>query len=121
MLGCGHWGMLVVDLANQGTGVASALVVAAEQRLARAGCCAVQIEYEYTHGHAPSQRLMDWYEGKLGYECVSGGFRRRVQTEFRKCRKVLFSVKILTPLTIASEPPFDAQSDPKVTQKVSKI
>merc|ERR1712187_131738 len=43
--GVGHWGLLAVDPAAQGLGVASALVVAAEERLARAGCYAVQIEY----------------------------------------------------------------------------
>lgn len=33
--GCGHWGLLVVDEAHQRTGVASALVAAAEQRCDR--------------------------------------------------------------------------------------
>jgi GNAT superfamily N-acetyltransferase len=86
--GCGHWGLMAVDPCAQGTGVASTLVRAAEARVASRQT-EIQIEYEYTHGHAPSQRLMDWYEGKLGYECVSGGFRRRMQTEFRKCRKLV--------------------------------
>ena len=35
--GCGHWGLLVVDVDAQGTGVASALVAAAEERLLAAG------------------------------------------------------------------------------------
>eukprot|EP00966_Prymnesium_polylepis_P148247 3424522-Prymnesium_polylepis.1 len=58
--GCGHWGLVVVRLEAQGTGVASALVHAAEARLA--GCCArVQIEYEYTKGEEYSERLLEWY------------------------------------------------------------
>lgn len=46
--GCGHWGLLVVAVEAQGTGVATALVHAAEQRLIEAGLTRVQIEYEYT-------------------------------------------------------------------------
>ena len=42
--GCGHWGLLVVKQSAQGTGVATALVAAAEARLARS-CSRVQIEY----------------------------------------------------------------------------
>ncbi len=53
----GHWGLLAVDPTAQGTGVASALVEAAEDRLRAGGCQYVQIEYEYTEGHPHSQRL----------------------------------------------------------------
>ena len=84
--GCGHWGLLAVEPSALGTGVASALVAAAEARLAGA-CDQIQIEYEYTAEHAPSQRLRDWYEGRLGFVCVSGHGRYRAATEFRKCRK----------------------------------
>jgi GNAT superfamily N-acetyltransferase len=57
--GCGHWGLVVVDVSAQGTGVASALVRAAEERLAGA-CEQIQIEYEYTPGHEYSERLYEW-------------------------------------------------------------
>lgn len=42
--GCGHWGLLVVAVEAQGTGVGSALVAAAEGRLVEHGLEAVQIE-----------------------------------------------------------------------------
>lgn len=58
-MGCGHWGLLVVDVDAQGSGVASALVRAAEQRLRAAGRSRVQIEYEY-HGDRFSERLYRW-------------------------------------------------------------
>ena len=41
---CGHWGMLAVAPAAQGSGVASALVAAAERRLVVCGCSMVQVE-----------------------------------------------------------------------------
>mmetsp|Transcript_26120 Transcript_26120/g.54858 ORF Transcript_26120/g.54858 Transcript_26120/m.54858 type:complete len:185 (+) Transcript_26120:227-781(+) len=98
--GCGHWGLLAVDKAVQGTGVASALVAAGEQRLRQAGCQRVQIEYEYSHGHAFSDRLRDWYEGKLGFKNTGFWVTNRLigllighrpSTEFRRCRKELVS------------------------------
>lgn len=70
--GCGHWGFLSVHPDVQGAGIASALVLAAEQRLAQAGCIAVQIEYQYCTGDELSERLRLWYEGKLGFKCASG-------------------------------------------------
>ncbi|KAL1512231.1 hypothetical protein AB1Y20_005493 [Prymnesium parvum] len=73
--GCGHWGLLVVKKSAQGTGVASALVTAAEARLARS-CALVQIEYEFTPGHAYSERLLEWYEGKCEFKCVNRPPRR---------------------------------------------
>eukprot|EP00928_Gymnodinium_smaydae_P004048 TRINITY_DN11417_c0_g1_i1.p1 TRINITY_DN11417_c0_g1~~TRINITY_DN11417_c0_g1_i1.p1 ORF type:complete len:247 (+),score=37.25 TRINITY_DN11417_c0_g1_i1:64-804(+) len=85
--GCGHWGLLSVDPVAQGTGVASALVSAAEQRLLAAGCTSVQIEYEYTAGDAYSERLMSWYEGKCGF--TSRSSRPRFGSEFRVCHKRL--------------------------------
>lgn len=88
--GCGHWGLLSVDPAAQGTGVASALVNAAERRLILSGRKAVQIEYEYTCGDEFSERLYKWYEGKLGFQCVSGRPRSsKGSCEFRKCLKQL--------------------------------
>jgi len=95
--GCGHWGFLVVAVDAQGTGVASALVQGAETRLKRGGCTEVQIEYEYG-AHLPhTQRLSDWYEGKLGFKDTSCWFMNRFLgmivggggTEFRRCRKAL--------------------------------
>jgi GNAT superfamily N-acetyltransferase len=83
--GCGHWGLLVVDVEAQGTGVASALVRAAEQRLRSHGLQSVQIEYEYTRGDPASERLYAWYEGSLGFS--GGGPPGR--SEFRRCRKKL--------------------------------
>ena len=38
--GCGHWGLLSVHPEAQGTGVASALIAAAERRLLEEGCSA---------------------------------------------------------------------------------
>eukprot|EP00927_Polykrikos_kofoidii_P052710 TRINITY_DN46631_c0_g1_i1.p1 TRINITY_DN46631_c0_g1~~TRINITY_DN46631_c0_g1_i1.p1 ORF type:complete len:208 (-),score=32.53 TRINITY_DN46631_c0_g1_i1:175-798(-) len=95
--GCGHWGLLVVDKAAQGTGVASALVEAAERRLHEGGCTEVQIEYEYSANDPHLQRLQDWYEGKLGFKRNSGWFINRLlgslvgqgSTEFRRCWKEL--------------------------------
>ena len=87
--GCGHWGLVAVAPEAQGGGVASALVRAAELRLAGA-CGEVQIEYEYTVGHAYSERLRQWYETKLGFGCAAGPPRGpEGSTQFRKCRKVL--------------------------------
>jgi len=83
--GCGHWGLLVVDVNFQGKGVASAMVTAAETRLAGA-CEEIQIEYEHTPGEVLSERLLAWYEGKCGFRCLSGPPRGRGR-EFRKCRK----------------------------------
>jgi len=83
--GCGHWGLLVVAVEAQGTGVGSALVRAAEQRLRLAGLQSVQIEYEYTRGDPDSERLYAWYEGSLGF---SGGGPPGYN-EFRRCRKKL--------------------------------
>eukprot|EP00927_Polykrikos_kofoidii_P066306 TRINITY_DN61933_c0_g1_i1.p1 TRINITY_DN61933_c0_g1~~TRINITY_DN61933_c0_g1_i1.p1 ORF type:complete len:316 (+),score=61.84 TRINITY_DN61933_c0_g1_i1:77-949(+) len=83
--GCGHWGLLVVDRNMQGKGIASALVAAAEERLARA-VSEIQIEYEYTQNDAFSERLRVWYEEKCGFHCAAGAPRGR-GTQFRKCRK----------------------------------
>jgi hypothetical protein len=44
----------------QGAGVASALVRAAEGRLAAHGCSSVQIEYDYSPGDPQSERLRAW-------------------------------------------------------------
>ena len=93
--GCGHWGLLVVSQAAQGTGVASAIVAAAERRLA--GCCArVQIEYEYYQNHPPSEALKAMYEDHFGFVRESGSGRRRsssggseFRSEFRRCQKEL--------------------------------
>jgi len=86
--GCGHWGLMVVDLAAQGTGVASALRAAAEERLAAAECKQIQLEYEYTAGDPFSERLMEWYEHRCGFTCMDGRPRTRPgYTEFRRCRK----------------------------------
>ena len=89
--GCGHWGLLVVSQAAQGTGVASAIVAAAERRLA--GCCArVQIEYDYYPDHPPSQALKAMYEDHFGFVRESGSGRRRSSSggsEFRRCHKEL--------------------------------
>lgn len=98
--GCGHWGALSVDPKAQGTGVASALVAAAEQRLSESGCTRIQIEYEYTAGDAYSERLARWYEGKLGF---SGGPLPRNGTRFR-CLSKSIGRAMSTPTRSASEP-----------------
>lgn len=85
--GCGHWGLLVVDVDMQGKGIASAMVKAAEARLAGV-CDQIQMEYEFTPNDPLSERLLEWYEGRCGFRCVSGPPSRRFQ-EFRKCRKMI--------------------------------
>ncbi|CAE7928883.1 unnamed protein product, partial [Symbiodinium necroappetens] len=92
---CGHWGLLSVLPEAQGTGVASALIAAAERRLFESGCCAVQIEYEYTAGDESSVRLLKWYEGRCGFRASSPPPRRG--SEFRCCRKKLTPETVYTP------------------------
>ena len=82
--GCGHWGLLAVDPSAQGTGVASALVAAAERRLYEAGLKQVQLEFEYQRGDPQSERLLAWYEGSCGF---TGPSTR--SSGFRRCRKGL--------------------------------
>eukprot|EP00435_Cladocopium_sp_Y103_P018053 s2620_g4.t1 len=84
---CGHWGLLSVHPDAQGTGVASALIAAAERRLLEAGCRSIQIEYEFTAGDPDSERLLQWYEGKCGFK--SGSPPPKRGSEFRCCRKKL--------------------------------
>ena len=84
--GCGHWGLLAVDPTHQGRGVASALVAAAEKRLAAAGMSSAQIEYSFREGEELSERLYTWYEGADGLR-YSGP--RRKKSGFRVCRKHL--------------------------------
>ncbi|CAK8999705.1 5'-cyclic phosphodiesterase 9A [Durusdinium trenchii] len=82
--GCGHWGLLAVDPAHQKSGVATALVLAAERRLATLSG-AIQIEYQYTEGDPFSMRLHKWYE-KLGFAGDQTALKPG-QTIFRRCRK----------------------------------
>ena len=82
--GCGHWGLLAVDPAAQGTGVASALVAAAEARLSAAGLREVQIEFDYSKGDPQSERLRAWYEGTCGFKGPGHS-----GSGFRRCRKRL--------------------------------
>ena len=90
-LGCPppQWGLLVVAVEAQGTGVASALVAAAEERLMEAGLGSCQIEYEYTCGDAQSERLYKWYEGTLGFHGGGAPTKTRGRCEWRRCRKRL--------------------------------
>lgn len=85
--GCGHWGLLAVDPAFQGRGVATALIMAAEWRLATVSE-AIQIEYQHIEGEAFSERLFQWYEGALGFD---GGPRpkRPGMSSFRRCFKLI--------------------------------
>jgi GNAT superfamily N-acetyltransferase len=80
--GCGHWGLLAVHPEAQGSGVASALVAHAEQRLALAGMSKCQVEYSFYQGDAQCERLMAWYEGQLGFRGPSSR-----SSGFRVCRK----------------------------------
>eukprot|EP00658_Telonema_sp_P-2_P060892 TRINITY_DN4967_c0_g1_i5.p2 TRINITY_DN4967_c0_g1~~TRINITY_DN4967_c0_g1_i5.p2 ORF type:complete len:171 (+),score=28.59 TRINITY_DN4967_c0_g1_i5:149-661(+) len=57
--GCGHWGLLVVDLAHQNKRYATALVQAAERRVAGA-CNKVQMEFTFTPGNEHDQRMKEW-------------------------------------------------------------
>jgi len=82
--GCGHWGLLAVDPAAQGTGVASALVAAAEARLSDAGLREVQIEFDFSKGDPQSERLRAWYEGTCGFKGPGHS-----GSGFRRCRKRL--------------------------------
>jgi len=79
--GCGHWGLLAVDPAHQGSGAATALVLAAERRLATVSEF-IQIEYSHSEGDPFSQRLQTWYEDRLGFD---GG--PRGHSGFRRCFK----------------------------------
>lgn len=81
----------------QGKGVASALVHAAEHRLATA-CTEIQMEYSYSFGDEDSARLCEWYEGRLGFRCANGcepyDGENQPQGEigdgeFRMCRKLI--------------------------------
>mmetsp|Transcript_68315 Transcript_68315/g.142801 ORF Transcript_68315/g.142801 Transcript_68315/m.142801 type:complete len:397 (+) Transcript_68315:103-1293(+) len=83
--GYGHWGLLAVDPAHQGSGAATALVLAAERRLAM-DSEGVGMEYQYTCGDPFSERLLKWYEDRLGFY---GGPRptRVGSCSFRHCRK----------------------------------
>jgi len=84
--GVGHWGLLVVDLAAQGTGVASALVQAAERRIAEE-CHAIHIEYDFIAGEDHSTRLRAWYE-KIGYKQLGARPKPGPKgSEFAFCRK----------------------------------
>ncbi|KAL1526515.1 hypothetical protein AB1Y20_015225 [Prymnesium parvum] len=85
--GCGHWGLMVVAPAFQGSGVGSLLVAAAEARLASRKCSQIQIEYEYTSGDPTSERLLAWYEGKCGFICPQSLPAQRGRRQFRRCRK----------------------------------
>merc|ERR1712151_15608 len=69
----------------QGRGIATALVMAAERRLATVSA-AIQIEYQFTVGDEFSARLMRWYEETLGFE---GGPKptRAGSRSFRRCIK----------------------------------
>uniref|UniRef100_A0A7S0ZXG8 N-acetyltransferase domain-containing protein n=1 Tax=Noctiluca scintillans TaxID=2966 RepID=A0A7S0ZXG8_NOCSC len=81
--GCGHWGLLAVDPKHQNKGVATALVLAAERRLAMQSEM-IQIEYEYG-GDEFSTRLLAWYEDKLGFH--GGPKPPRGYHTFRRCHK----------------------------------
>jgi len=75
--GCGHWGLLAVDPAHQRKGVATALILAAERRLATT-MDMIQIEYQHM-GDEYSEALRQWYEVKLGFRGDGPprpGFRR---------------------------------------------
>mmetsp|Transcript_14014 Transcript_14014/g.28422 ORF Transcript_14014/g.28422 Transcript_14014/m.28422 type:complete len:218 (-) Transcript_14014:8-661(-) len=65
----GEWGGLAVAEAQQGRGVARALVSAAEAELRAAGCTFAQLELlspaHWKHGH--KERLREWYVERLGY------------------------------------------------------
>ena len=80
---------MVVAVEAQGTGVASALVAAAEERLMDAGLGSCQIEYEYTCGDPQSERLYKWYEGTLGFHAGGAPTKTRGRCEWRRCRKRL--------------------------------
>ena len=95
---CGHWGFLAVMCSEQKGGIAGAIVAAAEERLAAAGCQHVQIEYEFSPSSPHSQRLCGWYEGPLGYKRHSSWLAARLigmlighqpKSEWRSCRKHL--------------------------------
>jgi len=98
--GVGHWGLLVVDLAAQGTGVASALVQAAERRIAEE-CHAIHIEYDFIAGEDHSTRLRAWYEKTM-----------RLRAEKHEIRSELLEVEnaIANPGILGSEYAMKSQS-----------
>lgn len=86
------------------------LVAAAEKRLLDSGCKRVQIEYEYTVGDPYSERLLSWYEGKLGF---SGGPKPRQGSCFRAVSKKLSADQVRTSI---SEPDITAGRVRSVSQ-----
>lgn len=97
---CGQWGFLAVAVAEQGNGVAAALVKAAERRLAEHGCTHVQIEYMWKPCNADGRKLDAWYS-RMGFEtrwrscwigwccCACTSCWNRELSIFRICRKPL--------------------------------
>lgn len=69
---CGQWGFLAVAVAEQGNGVATELVSAAERRLMEHGCTQVQIEYMLKPCDSDGRKLHAWYS-RLGFETTFGG------------------------------------------------
>ena len=57
---------MAVSVSEQGSGVASALVAAAEERLAAHGCRRVQIEYTLKPCDPKGRTLHEWY-WRLGF------------------------------------------------------
>ena len=110
--GTGQWGLLTVAAASLRTGVASALVAAAEARLVAAGCNAIAIEYDYTPGKGYSERLRGWYEGPtgLGFSCDEdkAGFRRVC----KRLRSVGSDADVSAPSPPAPAPPAPAAAAP---------
>ena len=98
--GCGQWGFLAVAVAEQGNGVAAALVRAAEERLMEHGCTHVQIEYVWRPCDPAGRRLHAWYS-RMGFESTSSSCwiglccgvciscRNCELATFRVCRKEL--------------------------------
>jgi len=68
---CGQWGFLAVAVDEQASGVGSALVRAAEERLVEHGCTHAQIEYVWEPCRAKGSRLNTWYS-QMGFKPTAG-------------------------------------------------
>lgn len=83
----GRLGLLVVHPDYHSAGVGTALIKAAEDRLADA-CAEIEIDYELTGSRGYAEQVREWYEDRLGFKELGGftwGYNQRATvTKYRK-------------------------------------